>query len=322
MGKYLVIVESPTKAKTISGILNDSYEVISSMGHIVDLPSHSLGINIEKGFIPTYRVIPRKEKIANILKKKAKKKKIIYLATDSDREGEAISWHIKNILAGTVAKTDFKDVVRGPVGLLKDLRTNGYINKQGLIQDEFKAIKDYSNMVLSSAYKKQQQEIYDILQKHLAENSKKFYRVVFHEITETAIKQSFQHAGHLDMYRVNAQKVRRILDRIVGYCLSPLLWKKIARGLSAGRVQSIALKFIVARERDIEKFIPVTTYSVEAEFKAANTIFKARLVKAGSEKGVFSKKEEAFAVGNALKQEKFFVRQIRSEEHTSELQSH
>ena len=154
MGKYLVVVESPTKAKTISKILGKDFEVASSMGHVVDLPPHSLGVSIKKGFLPYYRTIPGKEKIIKLLREKAKGKEAIYLATDPDREGEAIGWHIKN---------------------------------------------------------------------KLARYGKTFFRVIFHEITEDAIKEAFTSPQDIDMNKVNAQKARRILDRIVGYFLSPLL---------------------------------------------------------------------------------------------------
>ena len=241
MAKYLVIVESPAKAKTISGFLGKAYTVYPSMGHIVDLPAHSLGIKIEEGFKPTYRTIPGKKKIVGLLKSRAKNKEVIYLATDPDREGEAISWHIKNIL---------------------------------------KKVKS------------------------------KFYRVVFHEITESAVKEAFDGAGDIDINRVNAQKVRRIMDRIVGYYLSPLLWRKVMRGLSAGRVQSIALKFIVEREKEIEKFVPVTTYELEALFKKENSAFKGRLREFNGKKAVFLDKNTAENALEALKNEKFTVKEI------------
>ena len=241
MSKYLVIVESPTKERTIASILGAEYEVTSSMGHIVDLPSRSLSVDIEGGFVPSYRVIPSRKKIAGLLKKKAKGKEAIYLATDPDREGEAISWHIRNIL-------DSK--------------------------------------------------------------GRKFYRIVFHEITESAVKEAFSSAGELDINKVNAQKVRRILDRIVGYYLSPLLWKKIVRGLSAGRVQSVALKFIVERENEIQKFVPKTTYELEALFKKGNTAFKARLKKFNGSKAVFSAKADALEALKALEKSCFLVKGI------------
>lgn len=241
MSKYLVIVESPTKAKTISSILGENYKVISSMGHIVDLPSNKLSVDVENGFEPVYRVIPGKEKMIAQLKKEAKNKKVIYLATDPDREGEAISWHIKNELSG----------------------------------------KD-----------------------------KKFYRVVFHEITEEALKQAFKKFGSIDISRVNAQIARRVLDRIVGYSLSPILWKKIVRGLSAGRVQSIALKFVVEREKEIIKFKSKTTFGIETRFKIGEDTFKAKLDKYKGKKAVFEDKAEAFDCFEKIKAQNFSVKEI------------
>jgi len=244
-GKYLVIVESPTKAKTISSILGKDYEVTSSMGHLVDLPSNKLSVDVENGFEPVYQVIPGKEKIIAQLKKKAKGKKAIYLATDSDREGEAISWHIKGQL-------DSKD--------------------------------------------------------------KKFYRVVFHEITEEAIKKAFKKHSQLDSDKVNAQIARRVLDRIVGYRLSPLLWKRIVRGLSAGRVQSIALKFVVEREKEIMSFVPKTTFSLEAKFRVGSDIFKAKLTKRKGKKGIFESREEAQKYLEEIRSQEFIVKELSKKE--------
>ena len=246
MGKFLVIVESPTKAKTISSILGKEYEVTSSMGHLVDLPASSLSVDIERGFVPSYRIIPKQEKIASLLKKKAKNKETIFLATDPDREGEAIGWHIKTFI--------FKD------------------------------------------------------------GNKKFKRVVFHEITASAIREAFNEAKELDINKVNAQKTRRILDRIVGYFLSPLLWKKIVRGLSAGRVQSVALKFIIEREQQIESFIPSTTYEIEGFFKADDKTFNAKLKKYHNRKAVFNSKEEAKRATGILKALDFEVYDIKKNE--------
>jgi DNA topoisomerase-1 len=247
MSKYLVIVESPTKAKTISSILGKDYEVTSSMGHVVDLPANRISVDVENGFKPVYRIIPGKEKIINQLKKKAKGKKIIYLATDSDREGEAISWHIREEL-------EKKDI--------------------------------------------------------------KFRRVVFHEITDDALKHAFQHPSDLDMHKVNAQVARRVLDRIVGYNLSPLLWKRIVRGLSAGRVQSIALKFIVEREKEILKFEPKTTYSLEAQFRAGSEVFKAKLDKYKGKKTIFESKNEALECIEKIKGDSFFVKEVTTKENS------
>jgi len=242
MSKYLVIVESPTKAKTIVGMLSKDFEVASSMGHIIDLPSNCLAIDIEKGFVPSYKVIRGKEKILLLLKKKAKNKEAVYIATDPDREGEAIGWHIKN---------------------------------------------------------------------SLAQENDKFYRVVFHEITEEAVKEAFTSPRELDTSKINAQQARRLLDRIVGYYLSPFLWKKVVRGLSAGRVQSVALRFIVEREEEIKRFVPKTTYGIEANFRVNKDSFKAKLVSFKGKKGVFERKEEAEEAIAILKQDRFLVKDIK-----------
>jgi len=238
MSKYLVIVESPAKARTISAILGKDYDVTSSMGHIADLPAKQLGVDVDKDFAPKYRTIAGKEKIVKQLREKAKNKEIVYLATDPDREGEAISWHIREKLT--------------------------------------------------------------------AEN-KNFKRVSFHEITEEAIKDAFSRGTDIDSNKVNAQTARRVLDRLVGYFLSPLLWKKVVRGLSAGRVQSVALKFIVEREREIEKFVPKTTYSVEATFKHGQDEFEAGLEKYHGKKGVFDDESAAADCIGKIKQGPFTI---------------
>jgi len=211
MKKKLVIVESPAKTKTLGKILGKGYSLKASLGHIRDLPRSQLGVDIENGFAPKY-VVPRvKSKTVRELKEAAKTASSVYLATDPDREGEAISWHLSEI-----AKS----------------------------------------------------------------NEKPCYRVVFHEITREAVEHAFKHPRSIDMELVNAQQARRVLDRLVGYKISPLLWRKVRRGLSAGRVQSVALKIIVDREREIEKFIPVEYWTIEAELtkKAETTRFKAMLV--------------------------------------------
>lgn len=209
----LVIVESPTKARTLSKFLGSKYRIEASMGHIRDLPKSDLGIDIERNFEPLY-VIPRdKRKKANELKKLAEDSKELWLATDPDREGEAIAWHIKHLI------------------------------------DEDKKVK---NIIM--------------------------HRVVFHEITPEAIKEAFANPRDIDLKLVDAQQARRVLDRIVGYKLSPLLWRKIKRGLSAGRVQSIALRLIVEREREVLAFKPVEYWSVEADLGAKNGNFTASLI--------------------------------------------
>lgn len=241
MSKYLVIVESPTKARTISSILGKDYEVVSSMGHLIDLPSSKLSVDVEDNYKPDYRIIRGKEKIVNQLKKKSKGKEIIYLATDSDREGEAISWHIREKL-----------------------------DKKG----------------------------------------REFRRVVFHEITEDALLEAFKKPTDLDTDKVNAQIARRVLDRLVGYRLSPILWKRIVRGLSAGRVQSIALRFIVEREKEHQDFEPKTTFCAEAVFKAGEESFNAKFTKYKGRKAVFDKKEAVLKCIEKIKTQDFSVKDI------------
>lgn len=191
----LVVVESPSKAKTINKYLGNEYKVISSVGHIIDLPKSKIGVDIEHGYEPQYEVIPGKNKVIKQLKDAAKDAEEILLATDPDREGEAISWHIQNSLAK-------------------------------------------------------------------GKNKKPISRIVFHEITKPAILEAIKKPREVDMNLVNSQQARRVLDRLVGYTLSPLLWKKIRYGLSAGRVQSVALRLIVDRERERQAFIPDEYWSV------------------------------------------------------------
>lgn len=242
--KKLVVVESPTKARTIKDILGENYKVVSSMGHIIDLPSNKLGVDIEAGFVPSYRIIKGKSKKVKEIKKEAENVRGVYLATDPDREGEAIAWHIKNIL-----------------------------------EDK--------------------------------NRTRQFLRVIFHEITSQSIREAFSSPGELDMNKVYAQQARRILDRIVGYFLSPFLWKRICRGLSAGRVQSVALKFIVDREREIKRFKPVVYYYINIWFEKEGVKFKARLFKKGGKKIVFYDKEEVQRLKESLKDKMFQVTQIK-----------
>ena len=187
MPKYLVIVESPAKVKTIKKFLGSNYEVLASNGHVRDLPKSRLGVDVEHDYEPKYITIRGKGDILAALRRASKKADKVYLATDPDREGEAISWHLA----------------------------------EALKLDE----------------KKQQ-------------------RITFNEITKSAVKESLKHARPIDMDLVDAQQTRRILDRMVGYLISPLLWKKVKRGLSAGRVQSVALRIIGDREDEINAFIP------------------------------------------------------------------
>ena len=242
--KYLVIVESPAKSKTINKILGSDYKVLASMGHIVDLPADRMGIDFDNGFTPEYAVMKGRKKYLTILKKEAKGSEIIYLAADPDREGEAICWHLKNQLT--------------------------------------KGVKA------------------------------KIVRVSFEEITQKAVKKAFEEPREIDMNKVNAQQARRILDRIVGYSLSPLLWKKITRGLSAGRVQSVAVKLIVDRENEIKDFISQEYWSVEALLKKkepgdVQEPFTARLVKHKGEKINIPDQKSIDKVMSDLEKEKFIV---------------
>ena len=202
MPKYLVIVESPAKAKTIKKYLGSGYEVVASMGHVRDLPKSRLSVDIKKNFAPKYEIIKGKEKLVDDLKSAAEKSEHIYLATDPDREGEAISWHLAQML---------------------DLP--------------------------------------------LDENN----RVTFNEITKTGVTNGMAHPRTIDIDLVNAQQARRILDRIVGYKLSPFLWKKVRRGLSAGRVQSVAVALVVDRENQIRNSKPEEYWSIETKMTAPSS---------------------------------------------------
>jgi DNA topoisomerase I len=211
MANSLVIVESPAKAKTINKYLGSDFTVKASMGHVRDLPKKELGVNIAKGFEPVYTVIPGRKEVIQGLKAAAGKAGAIYLAADPDREGEAICWHLRELLHSRKAK---------------------------------------------------------------------FYRVVFNEITRDAVREAFEHPGDIDPKLVEAQQARRVLDRLVGYQVSPLLWDKVKRGLSAGRVQTVALRLIVEREREIQAFQKKEYWTITANLEGKNPpAFDARLLK-------------------------------------------
>ncbi|MFN3756728.1 MAG: type I DNA topoisomerase [Flavobacterium sp.] len=211
MAKNLVIVESPAKAKTIEKFLGKDYQVASSFGHIADLPSKEIGVDVENDFKPKYEVSADKKKLVKELKDLSKKAEMVWLASDEDREGEAISWH---------------------------------------------------------------------LAEELKLDPKKTKRIVFHEITKSAIQKAIDNPRGIDYNLVNAQQARRVLDRLVGYELSPVLWKKVKGGLSAGRVQSVSVRLVVEREREIQNFNSVATFSISAEFSnEAGKTFKAKLPK-------------------------------------------
>ena len=280
--KSLVIVESPAKAKTINKYLGPDFEVMASMGHVRDLPSKGLNVDIENDFEPTYDIMPGKKRTVTALKAAIKHCDELYLATDLDREGEAIAWHLAQLLGVPEEKT---------------------------------------------------------------------YRVIFNAITQTSIKQAFAEPGKLDMDKVMAQQARRILDRIVGYQISPLLWKKVARGLSAGRVQSIAVKIIVEKEKVIRQFKPEEYWLIPAVFTAdlqndysqewldfmqtksendkpptlaeqsrwltGHNAFKAELYKIDDKEFKATGKEQAEPVFNVLKQAEFKLADLQTKQSVS-----
>ncbi len=232
--KDLVIVESPTKVKTIKKILGKGVEVKATVGHIKDLPKNSLGVDIKNNFTPEYVVIPGKEKIIESLKKSSKKADRILIATDPDREGEAIAWHVKEEIG------DGKDI----------------------------------------------------------------FRVLIHEITKKGVKEALKNPQSLDINRFSAQKARRVLDRLVGYLISPLLWDKVKRGLSAGRVQSVAVRLICEREEEIRRFKPEEYWEVYGEFEIDGFTIRAKL----SER--LKDKEEVEKIKEKLKRSKFYVSKV------------
>ena len=243
----LVIVESPAKANTIKKYLGGKSKVVASMGHIRDLPKSKMGIDIENNFEPQYINIRGKASLINSLKKDAKDAKKVYLATDPDREGEAIAWHLAYILG-------------------------------------------------------------------IDPNS--VCRVTFNEITKTAVKSGIENPRKIDLNLTDAQQARRVLDRIVGYKISPVLWKKVKRGLSAGRVQSVAVKLIVDREEEIEKFIPEeywNIYLIASDMKT-KTKFQAKFYGADGKKIELHKQEEVQEILDKIQNEKYFVKEIKKGE--------
>lgn len=248
MAKYLVIVESPAKVKTIKKFLGKNYEVAASNGHVRDLPKSQLGIDVEHDYEPKYITIRGKGDILANLRKEVKKADKIYLATDPDREGEAISWHLS------------------------------------------KALK--------------------------LEEKKQVYRISFNEITKNAVKASLKQAREIDMNLVDAQQARRMLDRMVGYRISPLLWAKVKRGLSAGRVQSVALRIICDREEEINAFIPEEYWSLEAQFAipGEKKLLNAKFY--GNEKGKMTirSREELDQILESLKKEDYQVLDVKKGE--------
>lgn len=241
MADYLVIVESPAKAKTIERYLGKKYKVKASMGHVRDLPKSQLGVDTEHDFEPRYITIRGKGPVLKELKTAAKKAKKVYLAADPDREGEAIAWHLAHSL----------------------------------------------DLDLSSDC-----------------------RVVFNEITKDAIKDSFKHPRMIDMDLVDAQQARRILDRLVGYKISPILWKKVKKGLSAGRVQSVALRLIIDRENEINEFKPEEYWTIDGTFLKGKESFEASFFGVNGKKHPLKTKEDVKEILSKLKGSKFSVEKV------------
>lgn len=245
MSEFLVIVESPAKAKTIERYLGKKYKVKASMGHVRDLPKSQTGIDVENNFKPKYITIRGKGPVLKELKSAAKKAKKIYLAADPDREGEAIAWHLAHSL----------------------------------------------DMDIESDC-----------------------RVVFNEITKDAIKESFKHPRPINMDLVDAQQARRLLDRLVGYNISPLLWKKVKKGLSAGRVQSVAVRLIIDREKEIKNFIPEEYWSIDGEFLKGKTAFDAAFYGLENEKVELKSESDVQNILRKMKGNKFEVTSVTKKE--------
>ena len=249
MAKYLVIVESPAKVKTIKKFLGAKYEVMASNGHVRDFPKSQFGIDVDHDYEPKYITIRGKGDILAGLRKEAKKADKVYLATDPDREGEAISWH---------------------------------------------------------------------LSKALGLDSKKMYRITFNEITKTAVRESIKNAREIDMDLVDAQQARRMVDRMVGYRISPILWAKVKRGLSAGRVQSVALRIIADREEEINAFVPEEYWSLDAQFqvKGERKTLAAKFYGTTEEKMDIHSRQEMDQVLAAVKDAAFHVTDVKKGERT------
>ena len=249
MAKYLIIVESPTKVKTIKKFLGSNYDVASSNGHVRDMPKSQLGFDVENNYEPKYITIRGKGDILAALRKSVKKSDKVYLATDPDREGEAISWHLSKAL-----KLEEKDI----------------------------------------------------------------HRITFNEITKTAVKESLKHPRAIDMDLVDAQQARRMLDRMVGYRISPLLWAKVKRGLSAGRVQSVTLRIIADREEEIAAFIPEEYWTLDADFTipGERKPLTARFYGTEKEKITIHSKEELDTITKKLEGAKYQVAEVKKGERT------
>src|SRR6516164_9829097 len=248
MAKSLVIVESPTKAKTIGKYLGKQYVVKASLGHVKDLPKKDLAVDVDNDFKPVYAVIEGKKKLMSELKQEAKKSEAVYLAADPDREGEAICFHL-------------------------------------------------------------QEELSD------RKNNTKIFRVMFNEITKNAIQKAFERPSAVNLHLVDAQQARRVLDRLVGYKISPLLWDKVRRGLSAGRVQTVALRLIVDREREIKAFEKKEYWTIDAHLTSGKPpAFDARFIGIGEEKTEIPNADESAKIVEALRKAAWTVSKVEKRE--------
>src|SRR5947207_7198559 len=247
MAKALVVVESPAKAKTINKYLGKNYQVIASMGHVRDLPKSKLGVDIEDDFAPSYEVIASRKKVLKELKDAAKGADEIFIATDPDREGEAIGWHLAEELGSG--------------------------------------------------------------------NKKKIRRLMFNEITKKGVLSALEHPTQIDKKLVDAQQARRVLDRLVGYKISPLLWDKVRRGLSAGRVQSVALKLVCDREREILAFVPEEYWNITARLAGpVPPEFDAKLLKKNGQNIKVGNETESNAILADLKKADWVVESVTTKE--------
>ena len=277
----LIIVESPTKARTLSRFLGNDYSVEATMGHIKDLPKSELAVDIEKNFEPKYVIVDKKKDSIKKINDAAGKAKEIYIATDPDREGEAIAQHVKEILSDkqSLRSKDQKDI---KILSRKDKKHSTYQNP---------------NIPIS--------------------------RIVFHEITKEAVEEAISHPGKINKNLVDAQIARRVLDRLVGYKLSPLLWKKVRRGLSAGRVQSVTVRLIVEREREIEAFKPEEYWEIYTEVSKVSRVpkvsealdnFVVKLIKLDDKKAEVRNKEQADKIVSELEKSDYKVLDVRKKE--------
>src|SRR5918996_974166 len=247
MAKSLVVVESPAKAKTINKYLGRNYKVVASMGHVRDLPKSKLGVDVDEGFEPSYEVIASRKKVLKELKDEAKKSSDIFIATDPDREGEAIGWHLAEELGSG--------------------------------------------------------------------NKKKIRRLMFNEITKKGVLAALEHPTTINKQMVDAQQARRVLDRLVGYKISPLLWDKVRRGLSAGRVQSVALKLVCDREREIEAFVSEEYWNITARLAGqVPPEFDAKLLKRDASNIKVGNKEEADKILSDLQAASWIVSSVTTKE--------